>query len=62
MLQEFENLKYEIRQKRPDRRMDKIRIALDLYEKALARQEAEAKAKRSWWRKWTAKHCRIAGD
>lgn len=47
-MQEFENLKFEIRQKRPDRRIDKILIALDLYEKALARQEAEAKAKRSW--------------
>jgi len=51
-IQELENLKYEIRQKRADRRMDKIRIALDLYEKALARQEAEAKKKRSWWRTW----------
>ena len=47
-MQEFENLKYEIRQKRPERRMAKILIALDLYEKALARQEAEAKKKR-WW-------------
>lgn len=48
-MQEFENLKFEIRQKRPDRRIDKILIALDLYEKALIRQEAEAKEKRSWW-------------
>ena len=47
-MQEFENLKYEIRQKRPERRMNKILIALDLYEKALERQEAEAKTKRSW--------------
>ena len=47
-MQEFENLKYEIRQKRADRRMDKIRIALDLYEKALARQEAANEGAQSW--------------
>jgi len=45
-MQEFENLKYEIRQKRPERRMAKILIALDLYEKALARQESEEEKKR----------------
>ena len=50
-MQELENLKYEIRQKRTDRRMDKIRIAMDLYEKALARQEAEARKKRPWWQR-----------
>ncbi len=49
--QELENLKYEIRQKRADRRMDKIRIALDLYERALARQAEEEKRKRSWWKR-----------
>ena len=57
-MQERETLKQEIYRERnpkdgsPGRSIDKIKWAFEVYLTALARQEAEAKAKRSWWRRW----------
>ena len=57
-MQELETLKQEIYRERhpkdgtPKRSIDKIKWAFENYLSALARQEAEAKKKRSWWRIW----------
>ena len=56
-MQERETLKQEIYRERnpkdgsPGRSIDKIKWAFEVYLTALARQEAEAKKKRSWWPK-----------
>ena len=52
-MQEFENLKFEIYKDRKTRKIKHIRYALEAYLATLARQEAEAKAKRSlFYRAW----------